>query len=355
MNTAVLSSAEEIGKFQKEKKRIDSLDGLRAFSILFVILGHLLGTNHYPENYFTKLFEPLAPFGVKVFFTISGFLITTLLLRERDKTGSNNLLAFYRRRAYRIFPAAIVYTTLVVILWTATGHPYPHKFIIAAYTYTMNYMSKQPWQLRHLWSLGVEEQFYLVWPLVLVLFFRARKWICWAIMIIAPISRHLGMVHATLPAVADALAPGCLLAFYGDSRLPEWMYSLPVTIGASGTAIALGFIMPQRNTIYRGITPLFIALSIHILIVRKDWLLNNRVIMYVGTLSYALYLCQQGFLNAGSHRWYATFPENVSLAIMAALLMHYLIERPMLAKREHRTVPSKSGSTESALESTSLA
>ncbi len=342
MSTAILSSAETNTALvhRKSSNRIASLDGLRAISIALVILGHARGTQHYPKNHFTDFFEPLAPFGVLVFFTISGYLITTLLLKEREKKGSNNLLEFYRRRAYRILPAALVYTTVVLILWTITGHPFTHKFIVAAYTYTMNYMSKPPWQFRHLWSLSVEEQFYLVWPLVLITFFRARKWICWLVMIIAPISRHLGMVHATLPAVADLLAPGCLLAFYPDARLPEWVYSLPVTLGACGFAVMLGVMMPERNTLYRGITPLAIALCIHILVVRKDWLLNNTAIAYVGTLSYAMYLCQQGFLNDKSHYWYAAFPENIPLIALAALLMHYLVERPMLRKREHRALPS---------------
>jgi peptidoglycan/LPS O-acetylase OafA/YrhL len=313
--------------------RIASLDGLRAASILLVILGHLLGTQGYPKNEFTHFFEPLAPFGVRVFFVISGFLITTLLLREHEATGTNNLPNFYLRRAYRIFPAAIVYISLATILWAVTGHSFRGKYILAAYTYTMNYMSKPPWQLRHLWSLGVEEQFYLVWPIVLILFFRWRKGICWAAMLIAPMSRYLGMTHSVLPAVADLLAPGCLLAFYAANRLPRWMYRLPAALATCGAAIAAGIIMPQRNMLYRGITPLLIAISIHILVVRKDRLLNNRVIAYVGTLSYALYLCQQGFINAGSHRWYAAFPQNVGLVIIAALLMHYLIERPMLLKR----------------------
>lgn len=335
MPTEVFSevSAKEIKNPQQDKNRIASLDGLRAISILVVFMGHLQKTNHYPMNSFTTFFEPLAPFGVMVFFVISGFLITTLLLKERDKTGSNNLLDFYRRRFYRIIPASIVYTTFVVILWIATGHSFPTRFIVSAYTYTMNYMTKPPWQLRHLWSLSVEEQFYLVWPITLALFFRYRKWICWAFMIIAPISRHFGVIPATLPAVADLLAPGCLLAFYSDIRLPRWIYSLPITLGTVSFTLSLGVMMPERNMMYRGITPMFIALSIHVLIVRKDWLLNNRVIMYIGTLSYALYLCQQGFLNSDSHRWYAAFPQNVGLTVMAAVLMHYFVERPMLARR----------------------
>ncbi len=116
---------------------------------------------------FTSFIDPLARFGVQIFFVISGFLITTLLLRERACYRSTvDLLAFYRRRTFRIFPAAMAYILVVVSVWAAIGRAFQARYVFGALTYTMNYMRKPPWQLRHLWSLGVEEQFYIVWPIL---------------------------------------------------------------------------------------------------------------------------------------------------------------------------------------------
>src|SRR5580698_123691 len=88
--------------------RIPSLDGLRAMSILFVIVGHLWGR--------TAASAMLAGLGVHVFFVLSGYLITKLLQQERERYGRINLVAFYRRRCFRIFPAAFTYILIVALL-----------------------------------------------------------------------------------------------------------------------------------------------------------------------------------------------------------------------------------------------
>src|SRR5579864_8224464 len=103
--------------------RIPSLDGLRAVSILLVIVGHLGG------NVGTGVL--LSAFGVQVFFVLSGFLITTLLQNERAKTGETDLVAFYRRRCFRIFPAAYTYIAVIALL-----SPLSRRGLIYAATYT---------------------------------------------------------------------------------------------------------------------------------------------------------------------------------------------------------------------------
>src|ERR1700753_2781860 len=146
-------------------RNIPSLDGLRTISVVLVMLGHLYGTRGYPQDAITRQAGRFAHFGVEVFFVISGLLITTLLLKEREQTGRIDLVNFYLRRTFRIFPAAFFYITVVAIV----AHP---GYLRYAYTYTMCYASQaRPWLLGHLWSLSVEEQFYLLWPAALILGF----------------------------------------------------------------------------------------------------------------------------------------------------------------------------------------
>src|SRR5438552_10798994 len=111
--------------------RIPSLDGFRALSLLLVAVGHFAHTPGFPirSSWWTDAY---AHYGVRIFFVLSGFLITTLLMRERQKTGIVNLRQFYIRRAYRILPAAYVYLAVVTV---AFHESLPHKYLIAAYTY----------------------------------------------------------------------------------------------------------------------------------------------------------------------------------------------------------------------------
>ena len=136
--------------------RIPSLDGLRAISIILVLLAHLSGTRHFVKS---GVFEIYGNVGVRIFFVISGYLITLLLLKEHERTATISLRDFYIRRAYRILPAAYVFM-LPVILWYARS--LNRVTILAAVTYTSNYIHVGNWILGHLWSLSVEEQFYLL-------------------------------------------------------------------------------------------------------------------------------------------------------------------------------------------------
>src|SRR5574337_202485 len=150
--------------------RMPSLDGFRAVSILMVLCGHLGGTRGFPVTAIaiTRWIGDLGALGVQVFFVISGFLITSLLMGEREQTGTISLKNFYLRRVLRIFPASYSFILALLIAtmlgWVSlTGR----DFAFAA-TYTVNYYPHHPWQIGHLWSLSVEEQFYLLWPLALL-------------------------------------------------------------------------------------------------------------------------------------------------------------------------------------------
>ena len=212
--------------------RIPSLDGLRALSISLVLLGHLAGTRNFPSIPELGNWQ-LGNLGVRVFFVISGFLITTLLLEESDRTGTVSLRQFYLRRCFRIFPAFYVFCAVLFILEQADVISLRPGDLISAVTYTINYHHDRAWYTGHLWSLSVEEQFYLIWPAILLFAgVRGGLWVAALAMLIAPPLRLvMGFwpalrpgIGETFPSVADALATGCVLAGLRPwlSRFPAW-------------------------------------------------------------------------------------------------------------------------------------
>src|SRR4051812_33176028 len=145
--------------------RIPSLDGLRALSISLVLLAHFSYSAGFPIHH-SPVLDLYAHYGVRIFLVISGFLITSLLLREKERTGTIDLKQFYLRRAYRLLPAAYLYLVVITILFHES---LTFKYLVAAYMYLTSYALHSPWVLMHLWSLSVEEQFYLLWPAALAL------------------------------------------------------------------------------------------------------------------------------------------------------------------------------------------
>jgi peptidoglycan/LPS O-acetylase OafA/YrhL len=314
--------------------RIPSLDGLRAFSILLVIIGHLWGFSGAPVL--------LSGFGVHVFFVLSGYLITTLLQKEYERYGQIDLVAFYRRRAFRIFPAAFTYMLVVALV-----SPISRSGLIYAATYTVTYhLNSTPPLFMHLWSLSVEEQFYLLWPLALLLGFVRRAWIAWIAMLVAasfrlaialsPTHYSEALLHFSFLGTMDSIAAGCLLAIY-EPQIRErfrWMadsgaivIAIPVTAWTVD-AVCWGdtsIIAIRSLSVFWGAVPLLIALWVFLLIERKDWLFNNPVASVIGVLSYSLYLWQPLTLGHGR-------PIVLALLILfaCAAASYQLVEKPML-------------------------
>ena len=200
-------------------ERFPSLDGLRGISIWTVMLAHasthFAGTPLHVRRVHVLL-AIMAYFGVTTFFVISGFLITKLLLREHLRTSGVDLGSFYRRRAVRIFPAALSYILIVLLMAKVTAGQAACALTFTT-TYFFDYAAKP---LQQLWSLSVEEQFYLLWPLAFCFGVRNAKRYCWVIMFLSPFIRILLKHHGytqyshLAPAIGDSLAAGCLLAFY---------------------------------------------------------------------------------------------------------------------------------------------
>src|SRR5258708_2018236 len=149
--------------------RIPSLDGLRALSIFLVLALHSiqrLEVNSPISFLWVGIFNGAT--GVFIFFVISGYLITSLLLREHEKRGSISLRGFYFRRAMRILPPLYVYVGVLLLLGLAGKLPIFKLDIISALFFFHDYALSLMWSLEHFWSLSIEEQFYLIWPVLLL-------------------------------------------------------------------------------------------------------------------------------------------------------------------------------------------
>ena len=156
--------------------RIPSLDGWRAIGVTLVLVSHMPFSAGFPEPYAYQLTEVFdGELGVRLFFVLSGFLITHLLLAEARASGGISLKRFYIRRALRILPIYVAYLLVLGVL-TALGlyHDALSSWI-GALTFTRNMIGQGRSATVQLWSLAVEEQFYLVWPLVLGTFALWRR------------------------------------------------------------------------------------------------------------------------------------------------------------------------------------
>jgi peptidoglycan/LPS O-acetylase OafA/YrhL len=317
-------------------KRIPSLDGLRALSISLVVAGHWAELRYHSD-----IAGAFANLGVRIFFIISGYLITTLLLKEHARTSTIALREFYVRRAYRILPAAVVFMLVAfAIFW----HELRWYHMLAAALYLTNFDFGHPWFLGHLWSLSVEEQFYFLWPGALKKWHRHRVKLLLGVIVFAPVYRVLchfaglhGRADETFPAVADILAVGCLLAIFA-SRLPKIRagFAAAMTLPVALVPVYVGFlhfhITPVLLLVLWPAMHLSIAgLLLHVVQVPYAWL-NLRPIVWLGKISYSLYLWQQLFVFGQHARpWYFVF-----LAVGAASASYYLVELPLLRVREKR-------------------
>lgn len=221
---------------REARGRLPSLDGVRALSIALVILGHA-GGQLRPEDRYLKVFltdRGGAHLGVSIFFMLSGYLITRLLLNEATAQGHISLGAFYLRRAYRILPAFYGYVAFLLIANAVEIVSIPSRDFLAAATFTRNYHSGDGRWLGHAWSLSVEEQFYIMWPTALVLAGpRHARAIALFVIGLEPFVRvgwyfAFPVDRAFIPIMGhtrmDVLLAGCVLALVEHSSSgKEWL------------------------------------------------------------------------------------------------------------------------------------
>lgn len=356
-------------------RRIPSLDGIRGILLIVVLSAHTLGTRNFPISREAIPMEGFAYTAMRIFFIISGFLITGILLNEVKRRGSINLLRFYFKRTFRIFPAYYLFLGAVAAATAAGLIQLKPGDMAHALSYTSNYNADRAWHVGHTWSLSVEEQFYLLWPAMLLLLgLRRAVWALLAMVLVIPFWRvallalppnafGLGVFQAgvghTYDSTADIIAIGCLLAilrtqlwetpFYRklvESRVAMtiafvWMLLVPLTpelaYRLDGNARYALF------TAYEVIGIPFVNIAIALLLdcamrnpaTSIGKVLNTPVLMKLGVISYSTYLWQQIFLNRHQQDLLINaFPLNIILALGCGWLSFKLIEMPGLTIRE---------------------
>jgi peptidoglycan/LPS O-acetylase OafA/YrhL len=343
-------------------KYFGALDGLRALSIVMVIGFHCGLTD-------TSVFK-WGQYGVSLFFVISGFLITTLLLRERDTAGQISLKNFYIRRTLRIFPlyyaAILIYTALVIALEHGPERGAFFRNLPFYFTYTSNWFVDKDAGPRVIfafsWSLATEEQFYLIWPGIVR--FARRWWIPLAIILSAACCDMFfeagidrGWVgfgptsNRILTSIATPICLGCGLAYllhsprgFGAARL-ILARKIAAPLALVGLALAYHFYL----------VPLMLACMVLLVgacCIRSDnglwWMLANPVVRYIGTISYGLYLLHMLAMNAtrkirSEHDWiFLLIAFAISIALASA--SYWMFELPFLRlKNRFKRAESKVG------------
>lgn len=347
--------------------RMPSLDGLRAWSIFLVMGLHTsqhIALNHHVPLVWYAFFNG----GVDIFFVISGYLITKLLLIEHQKRGSISLSGFYLRRATRILPPLYAYIVVIVILGWAGRLILDKTSIITALFFFHNYVPGAGWHLEHFWSLSLEEQFYFIWPFILILCLRrpgvagrilaARVAI--GVILASPFVRvasflvHNPYIHNgyAFHIHADTLMFGCALALLEGTPRFENIYRSATRIWWIPPAVAfvsecLGarfqhyWTYPVGFTIWSAAIAFFLLWCVRNPMSPVGRFLNARFIAHIGVLSYSMYLWQTLFLHDGNAqifgqrlKFIGTFPVNWIVIVVVAELSRRFVELPSLRLRE---------------------
>ena len=335
---------------REQTNRIPSLDGLRTISIALVIASHFAFTfGHF------NLFNA-GDLGVRVFFVISGFLITGLLMKEHERDRSISLTKFYFRRTLRIFPP--YYFLLGVLLMLSVAgkiHLAANQFLPAA-AYLSDYVFPDDWNVDHAWSLSVEEQFYLIYPGVLVLFgMRRIKWVLAATIAACPLLRlidhdifaaaHPIWLTKGFHANVDTLAVGCLLAFWRPSLHSNGLYRRIISSRLMFMAPLIVFVL-NAGIDYTGLDlGLRFSLNNVLIALTIDWsvtnsaglagkFLNSPPMVFIGMMSYSIYLWQQPFLHPNPETRYFAFPFNVIGFTACVLISYFVVEKLSLRLRK---------------------
>lgn len=328
-------------------RRIPSLDGLRTISIALVIIGHSSQVLGFSQ------FAHLGTLGVRVFFVISGFLITGLLLKEIEKTSKINLLKFYLRRTLRIFPPFYFYLLVIFVATMLGFFQIAPKYFLLTSAYVTNYFSSSSWILGHSWSLAVEEQFYLIFPgLLLLLGIRKTKFFLIFLVLFGPIIRiadyrifgsETDWANTGFHINMDALATGCLLALF-YSRLHQnalykkflaskFVFIFPLFI------LFFNFQGDHPHIYAVGISAMniMIALCIDWAVTNYDSIagkfLNSAPMTTLGMMSYSIYLWQQPFLNPFDSRILTLMPFSFIWIAIMTLISYFFVEKYSLKLR----------------------
>jgi len=332
--------------------RFEALDGMRGYAVLAVVLMHARWT-------------PGGGYGVTVFFVLSGFLIAYLLLNEQERYGKINISDFYKRRVVRLVPA-LYFMFAVVAIWSILLAPEPFGIasawgMIYGIFYFSNWAAAFPdlfpfgWlgTLAHTWTLAVEAQFYILFPLIFLFFRRFSYAVSACVLFMAFILACLyrifmyknGVSLAYLVNATDVNSSGLILGVSLAYAVKAWggwnppsIVSIPCLAVFIVTTIIYVPWFIDPGTAVKGLVEMGTALSIWSLLnpgaVAKVFFCNP-VIMFIGRISYSLYLwhfpvfiaLEQGHYMDGI----ALEVTKGTLSLVAAVLSYYFVERPALS------------------------
>ncbi|GIH13821.1 acyltransferase family protein [Rugosimonospora africana] len=334
-------------------RRFPALDGLRAIAALMVVFFHFGGPHWARMSGWS---------GVQVFFVLSGFLITTLALREEDRAGRISLRAFYVRRVFRILPVYLVVLAVLVGVYHARDQLRSTGTLAALPYYASTVLTDfaPPGGFIQSWTIGIEQKFYLLWPLLafaagaIPLVRRAGLTIillALSLAIMASLNQGAAVHYATI-------LIGCLLALLmHDRRTFRWVR--PLTHPVAGVAIAAGFVVAQlfiqpavswfggEPIVIAGYSVLVALLLPSVLHVGPlNWVLSRRPMIIFGERSYAVYLVQGlaglvviATLNTRPGIGQVALTALVSLVI--ADVLHRWVEQPMIELGRRLTRPRR--------------
>ncbi|EHL29260.1 acyltransferase family protein [Legionella drancourtii] len=345
----------------KSKEYFNYVDGLRAFAVVVVLLFHL----NVPA--ITGGFV-----GVDVFFVISGFLITRLIVKEMAQTGTFNFINFYCRRIKRIFPAlffVLLCTLIAGLILFAPSHlrALGRSMATAALSlsnclfwlesgYFNATATYKP--LLHTWSLGVEEQFYFIWPFILYLVARKGypKWLPLTIGMLGLLSlslnlafqkNHLTALYYLMPFRFFEFCIGALMVWLIKFR-PKWNVVTELFCLLGFGMMLFSVLIFSKDTVFPSYNALIPTLGAALVIYAGSanyagWFFSNRMSVALGLISYSLYLVHWPIIVFYS---YFTSAEITSLSaqclvilcsILAAMFTYYCIEQPF----RHTTAKDK--------------
>lgn len=341
---------------------IPSLDGLRAFSIAVVFLSHAGVSALIPGG-----------FGVTVFFFLSGFLITTLLVREQGRHGSVSLRAFYLRRALRLGPPILVTlaaATLLALAGLAEGDLAPGTYLSQIFFYYNYHGLHDPRSsvdgLEILWSLSVEEHFYFLWPLLFIAIAKGMVGLrgvaallalilAWRAVRVLALGADEWVTYVSTDTRLDSLLYGCLLALLmwrgQASRLfPDAAAPRTLWLVASAAVLIATFLIrePTFRAVLRyslqglALTPVF-----YYAVVRPDLPLfrplNWPLVRRIGVWSFTIYLCHFVILHLLTRNGFGEIGDPLVVLLAAALscgfaaLVARYAERPLQPLRARLT------------------
>lgn len=346
------------------------MDGWRAVAIILVLGSHAKFASNYP---YPKVGWTLGFFdgdlGVRIFFVLSGFLISLLLLREGEKARSISLRHFYLRRVFRIFPIYFAYLGVLAVMAFAGLYSDSASSWIGCLTFTRNMMGHQPaTATAHLWSLAVEEQFYVIWPvLVCVLGLWKRSFLYVGLLLIpvigCPVVRSAFITHQVLTGFvdrlfapysilvyADSLAVGCLGAWmvtHGSRiRIRRMYYGIAMAVCLATIALGQRVHFSNSNEVAKALVPAVEAWAIMGCLLLSTvkaspfhGLLNSRPMVTLGVLSYSIYVWHSLFLSALMGPAFAgaliyDWKIWVFPSVGVAAISYYFFELPLIGLRK---------------------